>query len=283
MKVFYHNDLDGRCSAAILRRYLRNSGFNEAYYEMDYNKEFPMGEIIENETIYILDFSLQKEGEFEELKKRTSHIVWIDHHKSAVERFEKLNLYGERSIEEAACTLTWKYFFDSKIPLGVWFAGDFDTWKFEGGETTWNFHYGMSCEDTHVENDILWDEILSNNKIIVDSIINNGKLIKISKEISYKEEMTAKAFVSNFEGYKLICCNTGKGSNRFASIDEPYDILSPFSFDGKTWTVSLYSTDPNIDVSEIAKKYSGGGHKGAAGFQCEEIPYKFCGRPKIRE
>ena len=45
----------------------------------------------------------------------------------------------------------------------------------------------------------------------------------------------------------------------------------PFSFDGDKWTVSLYST--SVDVSEIAKKYGGGGHKGASGFHCKELPF----------
>jgi nanoRNase/pAp phosphatase (c-di-AMP/oligoRNAs hydrolase) len=45
----------------------------------------------------------------------------------------------------------------------------------------------------------------------------------------------------------------------------------PFVFDGEQYTVSLYSK--TVDVSEIAKKYGGGGHKGAAGFQCKKLPF----------
>ena len=35
-----------------------------------------------------------------------------------------------------------------------------------------------------------------------------------------------------------------------------------------------YIPKKNIDCSEIAKKYGGGGHKQAAGFQCKELPFK---------
>jgi nanoRNase/pAp phosphatase (c-di-AMP/oligoRNAs hydrolase) len=38
-------------------------------------------------------------------------------------------------------------------------------------------------------------------------------------------------------------------------------------------TVSLYSTKPEIDCGEIARTFGGGGHKGAAGFQCTELPF----------
>jgi nanoRNase/pAp phosphatase (c-di-AMP/oligoRNAs hydrolase) len=47
-----------------------------------------------------------------------------------------------------------------------------------------------------------------------------------------------------------------------------------FVYDGRMFTVSVYSTNPNIDCGAICKKYGGGGHKGAAGFQCKELPFQ---------
>lgn len=45
----------------------------------------------------------------------------------------------------------------------------------------------------------------------------------------------------------------------------------PFSFNGRngTWTYSMYSK--TVDVSNIAKKYGGGGHRGAAGFNTDKL------------
>lgn len=40
------------------------------------------------------------------------------------------------------------------------------------------------------------------------------------------------------------------------------------------WTVSLYSTRDDVNCADIAKSFGGGGHKGAAGFQCDEIPFE---------
>ena len=59
--------------------------------------------------------------------------------------------------------------------------------------------------------------------------------------------------------------------------------MMPFVFDGSKWTVSIYSTNKNIDCSELAKKYGGGGHKGAAGFQCENLPFSITLRIKKDE
>lgn len=38
------------------------------------------------------------------------------------------------------------------------------------------------------------------------------------------------------------------------------------------WTVSMYSTRDDVDCGAIAKSF-GGGHKGAAGFQCDSLPF----------
>ena len=43
-------------------------------------------------------------------------------------------------------------------------------------------------------------------------------------------------------------------------------------FNGEKWIVSMYST--TCDISGICKKYGGGGHSKAAGFQCTVLPFK---------
>jgi len=40
------------------------------------------------------------------------------------------------------------------------------------------------------------------------------------------------------------------------------------------WKVSLYSTKPEIDCGAVAKTFGGGGHKGAAGFVCDKLPWE---------
>ena len=49
------------------------------------------------------------------------------------------------------------------------------------------------------------------------------------------------------------------------------DAFMPFAFNGEKWTVSMYST--THDISDICKKYGGGGHAKAAGFTCVELPF----------
>ena len=88
-----------------------------------------------------------------------------------------------------------------------------------------------------------------------------------------KEYCKSKGFEIEFEGHKVFAMNIGlAGSDWFKSIDDgSYDILMPFSYNGKhkNWSYSMYSK--TVDVSVIAKKYGGGGHKGASGFTTDEL------------
>jgi nanoRNase/pAp phosphatase (c-di-AMP/oligoRNAs hydrolase) len=36
----------------------------------------------------------------------------------------------------------------------------------------------------------------------------------------------------------------------------------------------MYTERKDVDLSLIAKKYGGGGHAGACGFQCAELPFR---------
>jgi nanoRNase/pAp phosphatase (c-di-AMP/oligoRNAs hydrolase) len=65
-------------------------------------------------------------------------------------------------------------------------------------------------------------------------------------------------------------------SQTFDSVWDPekYDAMLTFGWRRGQWTVSLYSVKQDVDVSEVAVKHGGGGHKGAAGFQCTELPFR---------
>jgi hypothetical protein len=80
------------------------------------------------------------------------------------------------------------------------------------------------------------------------------------------------------KAYRCICLNTPLFSSQsFDSVydTEKHDLMVPFAkmANGK-WKVSLYSTKPEIDCGVIAKTFGGGGHKGAAGFICDKLPWE---------
>lgn len=80
-----------------------------------------------------------------------------------------------------------------------------------------------------------------------------------------------------FEAWSLICLNTlQRGSWQFNSVWDPekHDAMCVYGQlkDGR-WRVSLYSTKEEVDCGAICKALGGGGHKGAAGFICDILPW----------
>ena len=278
MKCFYHNDMDGHCAGAIVKKAMynqENDGTGFKYIQIDYKDEFPFHVINKNEEIIIVDFSLQKEGDFDKLLEITKRVVWIDHHKTAIEKHKHLShLKGiRREGKPSGCELTWRYFFpELPIPHVVLLLGDYDTWTFDYGEATHKLQTGVKLYDTKPESD-MWNKWLEPS-YFPDEELARGETALLYRTNFYKSMVESFSFWTTFEGYKAIACNAGMVSSQlFDSIKEDYDIMMPFIFDGKKWTISLY-TKKDIDVSMLAKKYGGGGHKQAAGFQCESLPFK---------
>lgn len=267
--------MDGRCSGAIVYRAMQgreDDGVGSSYYEIDYNDEFPFSIIQPGEQVAIVDFSLQKPGEFEKLLAITDNVIWIDHHKTAIEKHGNLNILGIRQDGVAACVLAWQYFFpDKDVPYVVELLGDYDIWAFEYGEKTSMLQAGIRLHNTSPESEN-WDTWLGASYRAND-LIRDGETALLYRNNYYRDLVKRLSFFAEFEGYRIVACNAALvNSQLFDSIHGDYDLMMPFYFDGNQWTVSIY-TKKNIDCSELAKKYGGGGHKKAAGFQCKTLPF----------
>ena len=281
MKCFYHTDMDGKCAGAIVFKAMKNqenddTGF--AYLPINYKDDFPFENIQGNEQVIIVDFSLQKPGEWEKLLSITKNIIWIDHHKTAIEKapIEVQKLRGIRKDGVAGCVLTWQYFNPRFMcPQIVEMLGAYDIWDFSKyGEDLNILQAGIRLFDHEPEskNWTVWFDCFNGDYCEVNKILEKGRIVLQYRNNYWAGLIKSWSFWTTFEGHKAICCNAGSVSSQlFDSVKEDYDLMIPFVFDGKQWTVSLY-TKKDIDCAEIAKKYGGGGHKQAAGFQCKELP-----------
>lgn len=293
MKCFYHRDMDGKCAGAIVykffkldRDYTKEIGEPCEFISIDYKDAFPFEKITPNETVVIVDFSLQKEGEFQRLLSITDKVIWIDHHKTAIEKHGDIDVTGIRRDGVAGCVLTWQYFYPNiELPRIVDMLGAYDIWDFSKyGNDLNKLQTGIRLFNTSPESD-KWRGWLNTKRegqeidgagFIMDgltSLLEMGGIALQYRDNQYASLIKAWSFEAYFHGYKAICCNAGSVSSQlFDSVKEDYVLMITFVFDGKQWTVSLY-TKKDIDVSAIAKIYGGGGHKQAAGFQCKELPF----------
>ncbi len=268
MLCLHHDDADGLCAGAIVRR---RFGDAVELHEIDYGRPIPWDKIEAAATVIITDFSLPKDAMLKIYEAKGENFIWIDHHISAIKEMSDFeNIAGLRALDRAACVLTWQYFFpELDAPAAVLFIGDRDIWQFDYPQTR-AFSEGLSAEDTAANNDVLWDALLSNDQDLVQRLLEKGEILLQArlKQIAYYVD--SYGFELDFNGYRTLLVNLPSNGDIGhyicqAGYDLAYVYRDDFQ-DGQIFTkVTLYSE--SVDVSKLAKRYGGGGHKGAAGFR----------------
>jgi len=284
--IFFHRtDMDGNCSGAIARMHYERSGLTVVMHPIDY-VDFPNFTGFEAcDTVVIVDFSFKPDVMAAlKAKHRGPHggslLIWIDHHKTAIEAIPDTDIFGARQEGVAACVLCWEYFYSTEAPLprAVALLGAYDVWD-KSDLTKWEeeilpFQSGMYLDDwkPNGPNYESWKWLLdpTTGPDIVATTLKNGKVVQ--KYLTNSNEKAAKAgcYEVTIDGRRGIAMNRG-GVNSlfFASVLDPtkHEFMVSYVWTGKMWRVTLYQATPEIDVSTIAKAHGGGGHKGAAGFE----------------
>lgn len=288
MKCFYHNDADGKCSAFWVKHFLGKI-LNIEFISMDYLKPFPLDIIQQDEEVYIVDYSIDPQILDLLMLLKTNNITWIDHHKTAIDKYQILpyteKIRGVRQDGVAACMLTYCYlrhmttcgtgeikpfepWMTEDAPMFTKLIADWDTWTMKYGDRTKQFITAFNAGDFE-PNGKDWLDCPS---LPTEKMIKAGKAM-IEFRDGWARDYLSLGFLTYFEGYKCFALNLGRcNSEYFKTIQlGTYDVYISFVFDGVQYSVSMYSQV--VDVSEIAKKYGGGGHKGAAGFICTDLPF----------
>ncbi len=276
--IYHRMDLDGKCSAAIVKQKYPEAELVPYNYGDDLDLEQFRGE-----EVIMVDVSLQPYDSMLILDRMCA-LTWIDHHKTAIENhLAHAPLNGKVILKngKAGCELTWKWAFpDASEPKAVSLLGRYDVWDLD--EERLAFQYGMR-QNVWEPDDAKWRHLLANTIFTspkyVPNIVEEGRILlkyiqtqnKISCGSAFEVTLTNKV-----AALRCICLNTGgTNSQIFDSIWDPekHDAMLVFSNRGnKHWNFSLYSYKEDIDVGAFAKAQGGGGHKGAAGFQMNELP-----------
>jgi oligoribonuclease NrnB/cAMP/cGMP phosphodiesterase (DHH superfamily) len=284
---YYHNDGDGRCAAAIVRlEYPGNISFvpigNSNISDPNFSK------ITQDDHVILVDLSIPLEV-YNKLRDTTKNITWIDHHKTTMEIMDLIDKedldYVFKSGEGGACLLAWNYYRSPvKVPYVVNLISNYDEWKYKYGDKVMLFHIGSSMFDLNPESSI-WELLLDpspkskrDSKMFADNVCSMGHTILKYQESKVYELLFNCAFNITLEKFKFLAINTDNSNTALRKLD-----LKKFKIDAdglilfhrqKTkWVVSLYTDKEYVDVSTIAKKYGGGGHKSAAGFATKDLPF----------
>lgn len=272
MICIYHNkDLDGLCSAAIVRR-----AFPECeLFGWDHGDPIP--DLSGQDEIIMVDISFPLTKMLELATVYGSRLTVIDHHKSFIDKFIpaiehiKDPPICNLQVGLGACELTYEYFFDLEIPEWIALLGKFDTWR-EFDTWEWKnrilpFQYAMRAR---VQTPMDLFEIDKSIKTIIEEGISILRYVKTNESFL----MSKYAFTCEFEGLTALCLNMPNTNLlTFKSIydNTKHDLVLAFNYTGSFWKISIATDNESLDCSAIASKYGGGGHAQAAGFEVKDI------------
>lgn len=275
--VLYHGDWDGVVSAWIcgLAHALHRSEEPPIkFHEARYGVAPPHVEA--DDDVWIVDFCY---GALDTLHllaaARTVRV--IDHHQTAIETLEESGLRDALTqcvlqLDKSGCGLVWRTRFgDAPPPALVRYVEDHDLWRFALPDSReirrWIHSYAPTLgnaallhsaapdlkPDALFPASVVWEGRAIDRALgtIVDSIASRATLEEIGGAVV--PTANSSALTSDVGAELLRRCPSAP----FACVwsDEPKGRLH-----------GLRSREDGIDVSEVARRYGGGGHAHAAGF-----------------
>lgn len=296
--VIYHKaDYDGSFCREIARRFFEDRA---DYIGWDYGDDVP--DVTKYEHVFMLDISIDR-------LMAIPNLVWIDHHRSAIEKYVPdlgKGPVGYYIDGVAACRLAWQYFnceysplnphchpcnyalpvkqdfIDRKVsePLAVRLAGEYDVWDHRDEQQDVAFQFGLDSRK-----ELRWNLLLGPNGEGDDYVATTVEYGIIAMQCYAKRDadvMRERSFLVNFEETNFLALNTPRcNSGTFKVLDVPetgHEALMAFFWNGREWSVSLYHAAhrKDLDLSQIAVRYGGGGHAGACGFRARKLPFLPC-------
>lgn len=280
--VLYHaNCWDGFCAAWVARKVL---GGEAEYLPVHYGTEPPD---VSGRAVYIVDFSYKRPA-MRRIMSQAMKVVVLDHHKMAeaelagiVDEFTMrpdlianppgselpvvhfdMNKSGGRLAWEYFCTDPLSSWANIPVPWLVDYTEDRDLWRWVlpcSREINAALRsYPLDFEE--------WDRLSRVNPIA--ALAPEGRAI-LRREQQIVEDHVRHAREIEMAGHRILAVNATVLFSDVAgelAKDRPFGACYFDRADGKRqW--SLRSRDGGVDVSEVAAKFGGGGHRNAAGYE----------------
>jgi oligoribonuclease NrnB/cAMP/cGMP phosphodiesterase (DHH superfamily) len=234
----------------------------------------PIPENLEGRDIVFADFSY-KPNILLDIRKKAKSLKIIDHHVSAHNLIKDLGsmAYDEYvyDINRSGASLCWSYLFpDKKVPHFINVIEDRDIWKWNVKDSKDLILY-LDSFPYSIEK---WQEFLFDfepESSRYNEILMQGSAIRRYKDSTVKVLLSLKHKMV-IDGKEIWAVNSPYLRD---DIGEQLCVGEPFSavyfMDKDQYRFSLRSSDSGIDVSIIASKLGGGGHRNAAGFTINNL------------
>lgn len=261
--IYHDVDFDGLLSREVVRHFT-----NCATAGWDYGRPAP--DVSGYDRIYIVDLSVDELMARPELRDK---IVWIDHHKSATEKWKDVPFEGLRRDGTAACRLCWEFFTTLPEPRLLTLAGQFDVWDHRDPDGK-PLQFGLKACSGQEFARLVWEQFNATPEgdHLLQSVIDAGNVVKGYCDKQSAEYAAKHAHTIHWEGLCWCALNVGQRGNSdllLGGVKPEHQALLAWRFDGEKACVSLYHAPghEDLDLSGIAKRYGGGGNRGACGFR----------------
>jgi len=254
--IYHGNCADGFAAAWVFRlRFGDDIEFHPGVYQQPPPP-------VAGRRIFMADFSY-KRNVVEDMLKSADSVTLIDHHKTALEDLRGVLGMEHCALDRSGAMLAWNFCFpDADPPQLLKHIEDRDLWLFKLPETreiqaaVFSYPYDFA----------VWDGLMA---MPVEELALQGEAIerKHHKDIAELLGVTQRRMV--IDGHNVPIANLP-----YTLVSDAAHIMAkgePFA--GCYWDTpegrvfGLRSTDEGVDVSEVAKKYGGGGHRNASGFK----------------
>jgi oligoribonuclease NrnB/cAMP/cGMP phosphodiesterase (DHH superfamily) len=267
--LYHHPCLDGFTAAWVAHRFF---GENAEYRPVNYGREGITVDDVAGRIVYLLDFSM-KQPVLREFAKYAHRIIILDHHHSAQQDLEPLltdgTVEGEFDMTRSGALMAWNYFFPKEEPPPfVEYVSDRDLWQFKLPRSK-EVNAAMFSYDYSFET---WDDFWVKG---VSGLAAEGATLRrqFMKDLSeIKNEAATRMTIAGHD-VPVVNANHMFGSEICSQLAEG-EKFSAYYWINKNgdYVFGLRSTfESNFDVSEVAKRFGGGGHKTASGFRVKSL------------
>lgn len=258
--VYHGNCPDGWCAA-----YVASLRYPKAeLLPRNYGTSAPFAEVV-GRNVLMVDISWPR-ADMERMHASAASFVCLDHHKTAQAALAGLP-YVTFDMEESGATLTWDHMFPGVVrPWYVSYTRDRDLWRFELPQSKEVNAYLMALPQDRLS----WETLDQHNEWY-GANLGRAILMHVGE---YVKRACEQAKFGELYGHSVAVVNAqymNISEVCHALLDATHRRIKPPIalgwFEREDGKIQFSLRGQSIDVSEIAKKFGGGGHPAAAGFE----------------
>jgi oligoribonuclease NrnB/cAMP/cGMP phosphodiesterase (DHH superfamily) len=216
---------------------------------------------VKGKIVAILDFSYGN-AVTKQMIADSENLIIIDHHKSAMVELHDIS-NARFDMNHSGARLAWDFFHPGKEPPKfINYIEDRDLWK-------WELPYSKEFSASFDMVPFQFEEFekFEDDSVFDDAVERGSYVLAYSKTVVKK--VCEKASRRKLGDLDVLVVNASHWISEIGarlSPDCDVAVIWYYDHEDRMNKVSLRAFHEHVDVSEIAKRWGGGGHKKAAGF-----------------